>query len=116
MPRRGLGEGVDGVVGVDAGLGDFTLKANYGRFNSDLGSVGDFDQYSVSADTSFGATTVTAFYKDTDIDGSDANYGLGAAYDLGAAGYIVKNNSEPDFADVVRLLRDYWRAVALPTE
>ena len=79
------------VAGVDAGFGDFTLKARYGRFDGDDG-VNDFDQWAVSADYTFGATTVTAFYKETDTDFDlddtideleDGNYGIGASYDLG---------------------------------
>ena len=91
------------VGGVDAGFGDFTFKARYGAFDGEDG-IEDFDQYSVSVDASFGATTVTAFYKDTDIDGDDGNYGVGAAYDLGGGaalkGGVVRNGANDDDNDM----------------
>ena len=100
------------VVGFDAGFGDFTLKGRYGNFNGDDG-VNDFEQYAVSADYTFGATTVTAFYKDQDIDFGDdfelsdfedGNYGIGASYDLGGGaalkGGVVHNGGTSSANDV----------------
>ena len=101
------------VVGIDAGFGDFALKARYGNFNGDDG-VNDFEQYAVSADYTFGATTVTAFYKDQDVDFGDddfelsdfedGNYGIGASYDLGGGaalkGGVVHNGGTSSENDI----------------
>lgn len=72
------------LVAASAGFGAATVKAVYGT--ADLDAAGaDFDQYGISLDYVFGATTVTGFYRGIDPEAGDtANiYGLGATYDLG---------------------------------
>ena len=82
------------VLGLTGSFGDFTGKfvGGWGT-TTPLGSAQDFDitQYSVSGDYTFGATTLTAFYRYSEVDTIfeiDA-YGLGAAYDLGGGASLV---------------------------
>ena len=93
------------LLGANAVFGDATLKGFYGQGEAYNG-VGyqtatggeviipgagvdsvfqDFDQYGVSLDYKFGATTVTGFYRELKLDttGASKYYGIGAAYDLG---------------------------------
>jgi outer membrane protein OmpU len=86
---------IGGVSGTFAG---FTGQAIYGQAEVNLpGGDVDLDQWQVSVDYTFDATTVTAYYAsiefggDVDVDG-DA-WGIGASYDLGGgaaleAGYV----------------------------
>jgi outer membrane protein OmpU len=82
------------VVGLSAGFGDATVKAVYG----DSDALGDGDQYAVSLDYVFGATTATVFYNENGA-GQD-HYGIGASYDLGGGaslkGGIVDGDSLTD--------------------
>jgi outer membrane protein OmpU len=86
---------IGGVSGTFAG---FTGKVIYGQAELELPAADvDLDQWSVSVDYTFDATTVTAFYAslefggDADLDGEA--WGIGASYDLGGgaaleAGYV----------------------------
>jgi outer membrane protein OmpU len=85
------------IGGVTASFGDFTGKAIYGVAD---GTVDD-DQWAVSGDYTFGATTLTAYYNS--VFGSDY-YGVGGAYDLGGgaslvAGYAYDNDADDDAYD-----------------
>lgn len=77
------------ILGASATFGDATVKAIYG----DLENAFD-EQYGLSLDYVFGATTVTAFAINQ-FDG-EVDYGLGASYDLGGGaslkGGVVRNN------------------------
>ena len=69
------------VVGASAGFGDATVKAVYGTGD---GTGAEIDQYALSLDYVFGATTATVFYNNRDISGTETDaLGVGAAYDLG---------------------------------
>ena len=92
------------IAGISAGFGDATLKAIYGSSDAaDLVAAGlagavDDEQYGLSLDYVFGATTGTVFYR-KDFLGND-HTGVGVAYDLGGgaslkAGY-VDTDSETD--------------------
>ena len=85
------------VVGASGTFAGATLKAVYGHFDVDGG--GDIDQFAISADYTFGATTVTGFVQGDDTDGidddTDLNYGIGAAYDLGG-GAVLKGGIAHD--------------------
>jgi outer membrane protein OmpU len=88
------------IGGVTGSFGGFTGKFIYGQADFDT-PVDDDDQWAVSGDYTFGATTLTAFYNDE--FGSDY-YGVGAAYDLGGgaslvAGYSFDNDADDDAYD-----------------
>lgn len=97
-----LGYSVDGEdddtdirVGVTAAFGAATVKAIYESYDG----VGTLDtQYALSIDYKFNATTVTAFYRNSEFKvGPSADaIGLGASYDLGGGaslkGGIVQSN------------------------
>jgi outer membrane protein OmpU len=106
------------IGGVTGSFGGFTGKFIYGMASSN-GDAGEFDgdQWAVSGDYTFGATTLTAYYADaTGVDafGFDENdvlvsseagviaYGIGAAYDLGGGASLVggwaRNDSSGDDA------------------
>ena len=68
-------------LGGGATFGAATVTAVYG----DDDSLGQ--QYAISLDYGMGATTVTAYYKDTEFS-LDPNYGLGVAYDLGGGAKV----------------------------
>lgn len=79
------------LVAGSATFGDATVKAIYGA-GSDVGAFGgDFDQFGISLDYAFGATTVTAFAREVDPDvGASSTYiGVGASYDLGGGASLV---------------------------
>ncbi len=94
------------ILGGTATFGDFTGKLIWGTASGDA----DGDQWGISGDYTFDATTVTAFYTDsTDIElagssiGTEA-WGLGAAYDLGGGaslvgGYVSNETSGEDAYD-----------------
>jgi outer membrane protein OmpU len=84
------------IGGVTASFGGFTGKFIYGQADFDT-DVDDDDQWGLSGDYTFGATTLTAFY--TDIFGNDS-YGVGAAYDLGGGASLVAGYAKDDTADV----------------
>lgn len=93
--------GTDHIIGgVTGTFGDFTGKLIYGTAS---GAV-DGDQWALSGDYTFGATTVTAFYTDQEELGGSEAWGLGAAYDLGGgaslkAGYVSDETASDDAYD-----------------
>jgi outer membrane protein OmpU len=101
--------GTDHIIGgVTGTFGDFTGKLIYGAASGAI----DGDQWGISGDYTFGATTVTAFYTDSsdltivssgDLAGQEA-WGLGASYDLGGgaslkAGYASNETDSTDAYD-----------------
>lgn len=85
------------ILGATASFGDATVKAIYG--DADIGAFSG-DQYGLSLDYVFGATTVTAFAINQFDDETD--YGIGASYDLGGGaalkgGYVRNNTVGGDF-------------------
>ncbi len=112
-----------GLAGI-AAFGDVKVTAAYakgedvrldqdgsaGFFNRTAGNAGAFvsgevTQYGIGAETTFGATTVSAFYRKVEaddnasVDAFEADYiGIGASYDLGGGaaieGGIVKWDEE----------------------
>lgn len=87
-------------IGGEASFGDATVKANYG--DGDL-----VQQWGISLDYVFGATTLTAFYHDEEGQGAATGldteaYGLGASYDLGGGASLVagwRSQNDDDKAD-----------------
>ena len=73
------------ILGGTAAFGDATVKAVYGK-SDNRGTIDD-DQYGLSLDYVFGATTVSAFGI-KQFDG-ESDYGLGARYDLGGGAALV---------------------------
>jgi len=73
------------ILGGTASFGDFTGKLIWGQAS---GTV-DGDQWAVSGDYTFDATTVTAYYIDSEELGGQEAWGLGAAYDLGGGASLV---------------------------
>jgi outer membrane protein OmpU len=94
------------VFGVTAGFGDFTGKFVYGMGDAEgIGPNGgdlDIDQYAVSGDYTFGATTLTAFYRYSEVDTAAEieAYGIGAAYDLGGGASLVGGWVDAEIKDV----------------
>jgi outer membrane protein OmpU len=79
------------IGGVTASFGGFTGKAIYGVADGDI----DDDQWAVSGDYTFGATTLTAYYNDLF---GDNYYGVGGAYDLGGGASLVAGWARDDSA------------------
>jgi outer membrane protein OmpU len=80
------------IGGVTASFGAFTGKAIYGVADGDI----DDDQWAVSGDYTFGATTLTAYYNN--VFGDDT-WGVGAAYDLGGGASLVAGYAADEEAD-----------------
>lgn len=81
-------DGDSWYIGGDVSFGDATLKANYGQ-----GDLVD-QQYAVSIDYTFDATTLTAFYASHELGsrlggGETDRWGVGASYDLGGGASLV---------------------------
>ena len=86
------------IIGVGASLGDVSLKAIYG-------DLGDGNQMGVSATFGVGATSVTAFWEDTEELAGEEAFGIGASYDLGggatlAGGYVSNETDSTDAFDL----------------
>ena len=110
---RGTTAGVAGVTdlsptgdhiigGVTVDFAGATLKGIYGM--ADLDGLGELDQYAVSIDYTFDATTLTAFYAGGDEELNEEGYGLGVSYDLGGgasveAGYVKSETRDEDAFD-----------------
>ncbi|WP_108485257.1 porin [Oceaniglobus ichthyenteri] len=79
------------VLGGTAAFGDATVKAIYGSVDD---AISTNDQYGLSLDYVFGATTATAFAIEQ-FDG-ETDFGIGASYDLGGGaalkGGVVRDN------------------------
>ncbi|TYB88614.1 porin [Oceaniovalibus sp. ACAM 378] len=82
------------ILGGSAVFGGATVKAVYGNADNNVPGLDD-DQYGLSLDYVFGATTVTAFGI-KQFDG-ETDYGIGGRYDLGGGaalvGGVVRDNS-----------------------
>jgi outer membrane protein OmpU len=88
------------IVGADGTFGAVTVKARYGRANSDFTdgtSFSDLEQWGLSATYTTGALALTAFASNkSDVRASNDEslfkreaYGLGASYDLGGGAKVV---------------------------
>lgn len=89
------------VATVSAAFGDATVKALYGSADFDVtgGGSDDGDQWAISLDYVFGATTVTVFYTDDEeLLGAEA-YGIGVAYDLGGGAAIKAGYAQNETID-----------------
>jgi outer membrane protein OmpU len=92
--------GVEGdhiIGGVSVDFAGATLKAIYGMADISIGGADseEYDQYGVSIDYTFDATTLTAFYTGGDEELKSEAWGLGASYDLGG-GAAVKGGYVSD--------------------
>lgn len=88
------------ALGADYALNNWTFKGRY--LTGDYGDlVGDVDQYAVSVDYAFDATTVTGFYSVVDPDGAGDRtaYGVGAAYDMGGGATFAGGVANVDRID-----------------
>lgn len=82
------------IAGASVTFADITFTGTYGQVDGDNG---DAEQYGVSAEGTWGATSVAAYWRHLEIDADggsigDADgdaYGLGAEYDLGGGASIV---------------------------
>lgn len=84
------------IIGANATFAGFTIIGIYGQANGITEDKnGKYEQYGLSGQYTFDATTVTAYWreqtaKDGDGGKSDSSqYGLGAAYDLGGGASVV---------------------------
>lgn len=82
------------IAGASVTFADITFKGTYGIFDAKDG--GDLEQYGVSAEGTWGATTVAAYWRqlnaednDRDIDATLDAYGIGAEYDLGGGAAVA---------------------------
>lgn len=107
------------IGGAAVTFSGVTLKGIWGQFDIDQAGVDVVNQYGVSAEGTFGATTVAAYYREieglkgvTYGDPADGNtvgddhiklYGVGAEYDLGGgasvAGGIANSFGDNTVAD-----------------
>jgi outer membrane protein OmpU len=99
-PSTGADLGVEGdhiIGGVSVDFAGATLKAIYGMADISIGGADseEYDQYGVSIDYTFDATTLTAFYTGGDEELKSEAWGLGASYDLGG-GAAVKGGYVSD--------------------
>jgi outer membrane protein OmpU len=90
------------IGGVTVDFAGATFKGIYGM--ADLDGVGDVDQYGISVDYGFDATTLTAFYTGGDEELKAEAYGFGAVYDLGGGasvrgGYVKNETIDEDAFD-----------------
>jgi len=93
------------VGGVTGTFGDFTAK-----FTGGIGEakpIGtslklDITQYALSGDYTTGATTLTAFYRYSEVDqfAEIEGFGLGAAYDLGGGASLKAGYADVELTDV----------------
>lgn len=72
------------IIGGTVSTGGFTGKLIYGNASGNVSG----DQWGISGDYTFGATTLTAFYTDDSDLGGVEGYGLGVAYDLGGGASV----------------------------
>lgn len=88
------------ILGGSATYKAFTLKAQYGQGSGD--SI-DLTQYGLSGDYTFDDVTVTAFWRNVEIQtaGDTASaksqpFGLGVTYDLGGGASVAAGLVDPD--------------------
>jgi outer membrane protein OmpU len=98
--RDGVGSHIIGGVTVD--FAGAKIKGIFGQADFDGGDKAD--QWGLSVDYTFDATTLTAFYTDRDAGLGSEAFGIGAAYDLGGgaslrAGYVSNENISEDAFD-----------------
>ena len=84
VERRGDMQTV--AAGVNATLGDASVKLVYGSYDDGMAGTDNVDSYSASASFVTGMATFTAFTSGNSkgVDGQD-HFGIGASYDLGGA-------------------------------
>ena len=84
VERRGDMQTV--AAGVNATLGDASVKLVYGSYDDGMAGTDNVDSYSASASFVTGMATFTAFTSGNSkgMDGQD-HFGIGASYDLGGA-------------------------------
>jgi outer membrane protein OmpU len=77
------------VLGGSVTFGDTTLRAMLGQVDGTFFAEGM--QFGLSVDQTFGATTLTAFWRQNEYDGggSDRWLGLGLSHDLGGGASVV---------------------------
>jgi outer membrane protein OmpU len=90
------------IGGVSVEFAGATIKGIYGM--ADLDGLDEFDQYGISVDYGFDATTLTAFYTGGDEELKSEAFGLGVSYDLGGgasvkAGYVQDETIDEDAFD-----------------
>ncbi len=90
------------IGGVSVEFAGATIKGIYGM--ADLDGLDEFDQYGISVDYGFDATTLTAFYTGGDEELKSEAFGLGVSYDLGGgasvkAGYVQDETLDEDAFD-----------------
>ena len=83
------------VAGVNAALGDASVKLVFGS-NDDNNAATDDDQYGASASFVSGSATFTAFTSST---GGNDHFGIGAAFDLGGGAAIMGGFVDGDSLD-----------------
>ena len=90
------------IGGVTVDFAGATIKGIYGM--ADIDGADEFDQYGISVDYGFDATTLTAFYTGGDEELKAEAFGLGVSYDLGGgasvkAGYVQNETIDEDAFD-----------------
>jgi outer membrane protein OmpU len=90
------------IGGVTVDFAGATFKGIYGL--ADIDGADEFDQYGLSIDYTFDATTLTAFYTGGDEELKTEAFGLGVSYDLGGgaavkAGYVSNETIGEDAFD-----------------
>lgn len=91
------------IVGANASFGGFTIIGTYGQVNGFTSNKkGKYDQYGISGQYGFDATTVTAYWREQKADDGEGSsetinsYGLGAEYDLGGGASVVAGIASVD--------------------
>lgn len=92
------------IIGGGGTFDAFTLNAQYGQGGTDNL---DFTQYALSVDYTFDATTLTAYYRNVELDYADDTldgtrnpFGVGASYDLGGGAAVKVGIVDPDVQGV----------------
>lgn len=93
------------MLGGGGTFAGFTITAQYGQGN--VASL-DITQYGISVDYTFDATTVTAYWRDIELDDNDDTtdersrtpFGLGVSYDLGGGAAVKAGVVDPDVQGV----------------
>lgn len=95
------GDASEIAVGGTAAFGDLKLKAVYLDFDDRFVDSDEYKKsYGISADYTFGATTLSALYKRDEFESEDYDsYGVGAFYDLGGGATLAAGVIDTDFLD-----------------